>query len=248
MISAALAVLLALPALAADAPPLPELAPSKSTPGWARQGKSLVLYDAEGSLSNEIPLFREENGPSTREVQGAPSPEGQAAWTLERKLTWDARRVKLLESRRALKIVGMSAQTLWTDEAADWPEKGEPVIFSNDSKTVFYARRTGEAWAVEARDWAGATKLVGGPYAKLISIGLAPGGRYAVARWGVPDKSDTHTFFDLWTKAKKDIETSELTLGLARIGDDGVVRSGRRAVFSFDAAVSTSDAKGAAPK
>jgi hypothetical protein len=34
-----------------------------------------------------------------------------------------------------------------------------------------------------------------------------------------------------------------LTLGLARIGDDGVVRSGRRAVFSFAVAASSGTAK-----
>ncbi|MCM2303892.1 MAG: hypothetical protein NDJ72_04270, partial [Elusimicrobia bacterium] len=71
---------------------------------------------------------------------------------------------------------------------------------------------------------------------------------YAVARWGVPDKSDTHSFFDLWTKARKDIETSDLTLGLARIGDDGVVRSGRRDVFSFAADKSTATATDGARK
>lgn len=92
---------------------------------------------------------------------------------------------------------------------------------------------------MEARDWAGGTTLKAGPFPRLVSIALTPGGRYAVARWGVPDKSDTHSFFDLWTKARKDIETSDLTLGLARIGDDGVVRSGRRDVFSFSTAKST---------
>ncbi len=242
MSALALAAWLAGSAFAAGAPALPEMATSKSTPGWSKQGKSLVLYDDEGSLTFEIGLTREDNGATTREVTGAPSPDGRAAWTLERKLVYNPPRSKLLESRRLLKIHGSTAQTLWTDDAADWPEKGEPVVFSDDSKSVFYARRTGEAWAVEARDWAGSTKVVGGPYAKLISIGLAPGGRYAMARWSVPDKSDTHTFFDLWTKARKDIETSELTLGLARIGDDGVVRSGRRAVFSFETAASTAPA------
>jgi hypothetical protein len=121
----------------------------------------------------------------------------------------------------------------------DWPEKGEPVAFSNDSKVVLIACHFGESWAVEARDWTGNVKFKAGPFPRLVSIALTPGGRYAVARWGVPDKSDTHSFFDLTTKTRKDIETSELTLGLARIGDDGVVRSGRRDVFRFDMDKST---------
>lgn len=242
---AALAVLLAGAAFAANAPSLPDMAVSRSTPGWSRQGKSLVLYDAEGSLSSEIGLTREDSGAVTREVLGEPSPDARAAWTLERKLTWNPSRNKLLESRRTLRIHGSQGQTLWSDDEADWPEKGEPVIFSADSKTIFVARRSGEAWNVEARDWTGGILFRASPFPKLLQISLAPGGRYATARWAVPDKSDTHTFLDIWKKERKDIETSELTLGLARIGDDGVVRSGRRAVFAFADSVSTSTAPAA---
>jgi hypothetical protein len=234
------AAALACTASAAEPPSLPDMPVSHSTPGWSKQGKSLVLYDAEGSLSNEIGLLREDNGPVTREVQGGVSPDGAAAWTLERRLTWNPNRTRMLESRRTLKIHGTQGQVLWTDDAPDWPEKGEPVVFSNDSKMVLVACHHGESWSVEARDWTGTTKLRAGPYPRLISIALAPGGRYAVARWGVPDKSDTHSFLDLWTNTRKDIETSELTLGLARLGDDGVVRSGRRDVFSFTTATTTS--------
>ncbi len=240
MIASLLAASLALPAaFAADAPILPDMAVGHSTPGWSKQGRSLVLYDKEGSLSFEIGLLKEESGAVSREVQGDVSPDGAAAWTLERKLTWDRPRGKMLESRRGLKIHGSEGQLLWSDDAVDWPEKGDPVVFSNDSKIILIARHLGESWSVEARDWTGGVKIKAGPFPRLISIALAPGGRYAVARWGVPDKSDTHSFLDLWTQARKDIETSELTLGLARIGDDGVVRSGRRDVFSFATAVST---------
>ncbi len=248
MIRLLLVLALTASARAEDAPALPELAVSHSTPGWSKQGKSLVLYDPDGSLSFEIGLLHEDAGATSREVLGEPSPDGRAAWTLERKLTYNPGRQKLLESRRALKIVGSAAQTLWTDDAVDLPEKGDPVVFSNDSQTIALARHTGEAWTFEVRDWAGGVKVSAGPYPRLISVGLAPGGRYAVARWGVVDKSDTHTFFDLWTHARKDIETSELTLGLARIGDDGIVRSGRRAVFDFASVKSTSTVAGEAPR
>jgi hypothetical protein len=246
MIWALLAAALALPARAADAPALPDMAVSHSTPGWSKQGKSLVLYDADGELSFEIGLLREENGVVTREVLGDASPDGTAAWTLERKLTWNSARNKMLESRRILKIYGSAAQIMWSDDSVDWPEKGDPAVFSNDSKVVLIACHFGESWSVEARDWTGGSKMRVGPFPRLVSISLAPGGRYAVARWGVPDKSDTHTFLDLWTKARKDIETSDLTLGLARIGDDGVVKSGRRDVFSF--ATEKSTATEGAPK
>lgn len=246
MIAALLAATLTLPAFAAQPPVLPDMPVSRSTPGWSKQGKSLVLYNAEGALSFEIGLLREENGVVTREVTGEPSPDGAAAWTLERTLTWNASRSRMLESRRVLKIHGGTGQTLWKDDSVDWPQKGAPVLFSDDSKIILTACHFGESWSVEARDWTGGSKLKAGPFPRLISIALTPGGRYAVARWGVPDKSDTHSFFDLWTKARKDIETSDLTLGLARIGDDGVVRSGRRVVFSFATEKSTTTA--ATPK
>lgn len=247
MIAALLATALAIAAFAGT-PTLPDMAVGHSTPGWSKQGKSLVLYDADGALAFEIGLLREESGSVTREVLGDASPDATAAWTLERRLTWNPSRSKILESRRALKIHGSTGQTLWSDDAVDWPEKGEPVVFSNDSKVVLIACRFGESWSFEARDWTGGSKLKAGPFPRLVSIAIAPGGRYAVARWGVPDKSDTHSFFDLWTKARKDIETSELTLGLARIGDDGVVRSGRRDVFTFTTETSTSTAKDGARK
>lgn len=238
-LAAALAIFTAYPAAAADAPALPDMPVSRSTPGWSKQGKSLVLYDADGTLSSEIGLTSEDSGSVTHEVRGGASLDGAAAWTLDRKLTWNPSRNKLLESRRQLKIHGSAGQVLWSDGYVDWPEKGDPVAFSNDSKIILIACHYGESWSVEARDWAGGEKIKAGPFPRLISISLAGGGRYAVARWGVPDKSDTHSFFDLWTRARKDIETSELTLGLARIGDDGVVRSGRRDVFNFATIKST---------
>ncbi|MBI3289224.1 MAG: hypothetical protein HYZ74_06875 [Elusimicrobia bacterium] len=245
MIPLLLSALLCIGARAADAPALPEVPVSRSTPGWSKQGKSLLLYDQDGALSSEIGLLTEENGAVTREVRGEPSPDGRAAWTIERKRTWNPSRNKLLESRRILKVHGSSGQLLWTDEAVEWPETGDPVIFSSDSKVALIARHLGEAWSVEARDWTGGVILKAGPFPRLVSIGLAGGGDYAMARWAVPDKSDTHSFLDIRNKARKDIETSELTLGLARIGDDGVVRSGRREVFSF--AASSAAASGTVP-
>ncbi|UPT74127.1 MAG: hypothetical protein M0D55_20300 [Elusimicrobiota bacterium] len=76
ILSAALGAWLAASASAAKAPVLPDMATSKSTPGWSRQGKSLVLYDAEGSLSFEVGLLKEDSGATTREVEGKPSPTG----------------------------------------------------------------------------------------------------------------------------------------------------------------------------
>jgi hypothetical protein len=53
---------------------------------------------------------------------------------------------------------------------------------------------------------------------------------------------------DLAAKVRRDVPSSDLTLGLARIGDDGVVRSGSKVVFAFDLAVSTDAAAPTAPR
>lgn len=234
MRTVALLLLLSGAGATANAPTLPDVPASRNAPGWSRQGRSLLLYGPDGALSDEIGLTREETPTVTKEVQGGISPDGQAAWTLERQLLWSKGRTRLLESRRRLRVFGRSMTALWTDDAADWPDNGDPIVFSDDSKTCLVARRLGEAWSVEARDWAGGVILKAGPFPRVHSIGLAPAGRFATARWSVPDKSDTHSFLDLKAKLRKDVETSELTLGLARLGDDGVARSGRREVLHFE--------------
>jgi hypothetical protein len=93
MTSAWLAAVLALSASAAEAPALPDMAVSRSTPGWSKQGKSLVLYDAEGSLAFEIGLLREDSGPVTREVRGDASPGATTRWTGRRKASPSRSRV-----------------------------------------------------------------------------------------------------------------------------------------------------------
>lgn len=221
-------------ASAQPAPDLPDLPVPRSSPGWTRQGKSLLLYDPEGALISEVGLVvGEEVGGRVREVVGGTSPDGRAAWTLERRVLWNPNRSKVLESRRSFKLFGSQGQSLWEDDLVEMPETGDPVAFSADGKVVMIARREGEAWTVEARDWAGIPIKNTGGFPKLQAIHLAPAGRFALIRWAVPDRSSTHTFLDLKTGARKDVDSSSLVLGMARIGDDGVARSGMKVVFAF---------------
>ena len=242
----ALAVLAAAAAPAregAAAPPssaLEDMASSRATPGWSRQGNSLLLYGDDGTLEIELPLRAPDDSSATSlETLGGASSDARMAWTLDRRLVWTPDRTKILESHRVLKTYGTTGAELWRDETADLPERGEPALFSSDGKTLLFARRTDDGWYAEARTWLGQTVASVGPFPRLISVALAPGGRYALARWGVTDKSDTHTFLDLATKARRDVPSSDLVLGLARIGDDGVVRSGSKVVFAFEVASST---------
>jgi hypothetical protein len=226
----------------APAPPptLEEMAPSRSTPGWTRQKSSLLLYGEDGGLAQELPLRQPDDlGTTSRETLGGVSPDARMAWTLDRRLVWSPGRTKLLESRRLFRVFGAAGAELWRDEAVDLPERGAPVLFSADGKTLLLARRADEGWFVEARSWLGSVVAAVGPFPRLISMALTPNGRYALARWGVPDQSDTHTFIDLATKARRDIPSSDLVLGLARVDDDGIARSGSKIVFAFDVASST---------
>jgi hypothetical protein len=237
-------------ACAEDAPapqvPLEEMAPSRATPGWTRQATSLLLYGDDGSLQQELPLRQADEagtGTTSRETQGGVSPDGRMAWTLERNLTWTPGRTKVLESRRLFRLFGSAGAELWREESVDLPERGAPVLFSADGKVLLLAERSGDGYTAEARTWLGQIIATLGQFPRLISMALSPSGRFALARWAVPDNSDTHSFIDLKTKARRDVPSSDLVLGLARIGDDGVVRSGSKQVFAFDLSVSTAAAK-----
>lgn len=230
---------------AGSAPALADMAPMRSSPGWTKQGSSLLHYDADGSLTQEVPLRAADDGGSPRELRGGTSSDGRLAWTLESRQAWNPLESKAPQTRRLLRLYGSAGQELWKDDGVDVPERGEPVIFSADGLTVLLSRRTGDDWSVEARTWMGVLLAGVGPFPRLISMALTPNGRFALARWGVLEKSDTHTFFDITAKKRQDVPSSSLLLGLARIGDDGVARSGSRVVLSFEASVSSAPA---APK
>ena len=229
-------------ALMGETPVLADMAPSHSSPGWTKQGASLLYYDTDGSLTQEIPLRGGDESGLPRELRGGTSTDGRLAWTLEGRQVWNPLKSKTAQTRRMLRLYGSAGQELWKDDGVDLPERGEPVIFSADGQILLLARRTDEDWSVEARTWMGVLLAGVGPFPRPISMALTPNGRFALARWGVLDKSDTHTFFDIAAKKRQDVPSSSLLLGLARIGDDGVARSGSKVVLSFETAVSSAPA------
>lgn len=236
-------------ACAQTPPPLPDMAPSRNTPGWQRQGNSLLLYDESGALVQEHGLISLEESAGAKLVAhvitAGAAANGRAAWLLDRRVGWNHAKTKILDSRRRLVVFGAAGAELWSDTDADAPEQGEPISLSDDGKTALYARREGVAgaWSLVGRDWAGNILMSAGPFPRLMSLALTPNGRFVMARWAVPDKSATHTFLDLQARTRKDVPSSELTLGLARVEDDGIVRSGRRVVFELAASTSAETAK-----
>lgn len=214
-------------------------AAAAAAPGWTRQPTALLLYGGDGALMLEIPLPEpDHSGDTTREIRGGASPDGRLAWTLERRLVWTPGRTEMRGSHRMFRIYGTSGAALWWDSTVDIPERGEPARFSNDGRILLLARRDKDGWRADARTWLGQTIVSLGPFPRLIAMELTANGRYALARWNVPDVSDTHTFIDLQAKARRDVASADLVLGAARIGDDGVVRSGSKIVLAFEVAVS----------
>jgi hypothetical protein len=234
-------------------------AQAPSGEGWAQKGSSLLLYDADGSLANEIGLTTVELPPSTvLEIAGGTSPaktdvdRSRFAWVLERRTDWNASRTKKTEVSRQFRFLGTGGKELWTSAEVDRPESGEPIAFSRDGERVIVAMRPAAAvkassaaarglWSVAVRSYVGNTLLEAGPFPRLRSISLTPNGQFALVRWYDTDKSATHTFLEVATKARQDFDSERFLVKAARLTDEGKVFSGEQALFDF--AASTSAAK-----
>lgn len=204
---------------------------------WVKQGSSLLFFDAAGELSQEIGLRSDDEtlGPRTsfQELSGGVSPGGRFAWVLEKNTRYDSRKTQEIESRRELRVYGTSGKLLWSLPGADAPDGLEPVFFSADGETAAALTRGEAGWTLSVRNYLGAELATAGPFERVQGAGLTPNGRYAFVRWLVPDKSATHTFLEVPSKRRVDIQSGELILGLAKISNDGVVTSGQKTVFAF---------------
>ena len=222
--------------------------------GWFTSGASLLYYDEKGDLAAEHPLVDEEqpeqsgNRVTTHSVIGGASPNARFGWTLERTTTWNQDRTKVYGSRRLLRVYGSEGKELWATSQADVPPNGVPLMFSADGTVLIVALRSDEGWTAQIKGWAGNTLYEVGPVPRIELMTLTRNGRYAMVRWNVPDQSATHTFVEVPTKTRQDIPSSELYLGLAKIGEDGKVYSGKRFVFDFAAAPKKGEIPGLPPK
>ena len=182
---------------------------------WVRQASSLLRYDAAGDLAEEVGLGRWEevgaSGPVTRQLRGDASPGGSFAWTFEKKTFWNASKTKILTTERHLRFLGRGASELWSAPEADAPSSGEPVVFSADGETVLAALRRPEGWWVSMRTYIGNVLMEAGPFPSLTSTALAPGGRFALARWTEVDKSATHSFLNAVSKKRVDVPSDSFS-------------------------------------
>jgi hypothetical protein len=202
--------------------------------------KSLLYYDADGSLSDEIGLGRwEEASPArvkVKAIEGGTSSDGRFAWTLDKRTTWNSLKTKALESQRLLRFFSPDGKELWSEDGADAPPGSAPLVFSRDGKTCLLALRRASGWYALVKTYLGNTLWEAGPFPKLDSLQISPNGRYGMARWTDPDKTASHSFLDLQAKVRQDVASDRFLLGKTAVDDEGRAFSGSKLVFSFSAA------------
>jgi hypothetical protein len=213
--------------------------------------KSLLYFDAEGTLVNEIGLGRWEEPSGARvkakSIDGGTSRDGSFAWTIDLRTTWNSPKTKVLDEQRTLRFFDAAGKELWGEEGADAPPGSAPLVFSDDGKTCLLALRRPSGWFAAAKTYLGNTSWEAGPFPKLEALQLSPNGRYGLARWNDPDKSSIHSFLDLRQKVRRDVHSDRFLLGKSRIDDSGRAFSASKLVFSFEQpAVSTAAARGEA--
>lgn len=206
--------------------------------GWVKEPTALLHYGPDGTLDGETGLGRWEDSAGSRvnvhEIRAGASRSRRFAWIWDAQTSRDALRATLLESRRSLRFLGSDGLELWSDAAADRPDRGEPLVFSSDGETLILARRTAKGWTASIRDFTGSVLGELGPYPRLEAIALSDNGKYAFARWLVPDQSAAHAFYKISTKKSREIPSAEFYLGPARITDDGKVYTGKKLLFDFE--------------
>jgi len=206
---------------------------------WLKQKTALLYQDAKGDIGTEIPLGHWDEAsatsPSVRTMDAGVAESGRFAYSFEKTVVWNASRSKVLKKTTMLRVLGTDGKELWHTSDADAPEDQEPLYFSKNGETMLVLLRKDKAWTASVRGYLGATVMDAGPFARVETASLTGNGLYAAIKWMVPDQSATNTFLDVYAKARKDIPSSDLTLGAGRIDDTGKVFSGKKLIFDFAA-------------
>lgn len=213
-----------------------------SSEGWTKQASSLLLYDSSATLVSEIGLGHWEEAVDFRinvlEISGGVSPNKRFAWTLEKNTVWNSSRTKKIESKRLFRFLGSGGVELWRSADIDVSDSEEPVAFSANGELLLACLRlSSSSWSAALKTYVGNTLEEWGPFPVIKKLTLTPNGKYALIRWTVPDQSSTHTFVEIGTKTRKDIDSGDLLLGQARIEDDGKIFTGAKMIFDFAAPV-----------
>ncbi|MEE8424880.1 MAG: hypothetical protein V3S11_03580 [Elusimicrobiota bacterium] len=207
--------------------------------GWKAAESSLLLSDRKGELYNEIGLgvWREELGDGLylrRRMLGGVSANGRFAWHFQKLDTIRSGRVdQVISSTRTLVYLGTSGQVLWTNALADSHQAMPPLLQSDDGETALVLERGEDGWTAAAYAFTGNRLMEIKASNRLEEARLTKNGRFVMVRWSARDLPLYYSFLDLKKRARHDIPASDLPLGMARITEKGVVRSGRKRVYRF---------------
>jgi hypothetical protein len=218
-----------------------DLAGSEGTPGpkpgWVRKPHSLLYYDADGDLANEIALGHWEDASPARIqikiINGGTSPDQKFAWILEKRTNWNSLKTKVMDSQRSLRFFDPDGKELWAESEADFVPGSAPLVFSDDGKTCLLALRRPAGWYALVKTYLGNTLWKVGPFPRLEALQISPNGRYGLARWNDPDKSASYSFLDLHGLIRQDVSSDRFLLGKTSVDDEGRAFSGSALVFSF---------------
>lgn len=252
MTDALLAVMLALPLAAQEAPgekagasAADAAAPDAATiglaysgrAGWVKTASSLLLYDSSGTLVIEVGLGSWEepavNGITERRVvRGGISKDGRFAWSWEKtEMVKTGRGDKPQTTARLLRYLGTQGQELFRNELADAPRGLEPASLSDDGERLLLAERGPDAWIVAAYDFTG-TRLVDARGKGLVEIAqLTRNGRFALVRWHQLDQPPTYTLLRVEARAAALLPAIRATGTTPKLTDDGKVLVGGKVVF-----------------
>jgi hypothetical protein len=220
---------------AADEPSIPVAHAGRA--GWVRTAASLLLYNADGDLLDEIGLGSwTEPGPEgtqlRRTVRGGISKDGRFAWSWEKAESLkEGRGEKPVTTSRLMRYLGTQGQELFRNELADAPQGLEPVAVSDNGERVLLAERAPGAWIMAAFDFAG-NRLVDARAKGHVELAQMSGnGSFALIRWHQLDQPPEYTLLRIADRKTVGLPPITQAGASPKLTNDGRVLVGGKVVF-----------------
>jgi hypothetical protein len=191
-------------------------------------GSSLLFY-ADGAptveLGNGVWDEEKDGTIDRRTARGGVSKDRRFAWHWVKLEKIRKGRVdETLNWASTLSYYGSSGKSLWDDEGAEAPPGREPLLMSDDGETAVVFGRRGPKWRMTGYSFTGNPLLMAELGDRIEDARITPRGRYALVAWGPMDRPLICSFFNLQTRAQRDVAAATLPpLEQLALGDDGVL-------------------------
>lgn len=209
--------------------PKPRTAPTAGRETlWKPVGSSLLFY-VDGAptieLGNGVWDEEKDGTIDRRTARGGVSKDRRFAWHWVKLEKIRKGRVdETLNWASTLSYYGSSGKSLWDDEGAEAPPGREPLLMSDDGETAVVFGRQGPKWRMTAYSFTGNPLLLAELGDRIEDARITPKGRYALVAWGPMDRPLVCSFFDLQTRAQRDVAAATLPpLEQLVLGDDGAL-------------------------